>query len=65
MKAAVGSSRSSRSSGFRSGCLKWDRAKRHLPDALNIGGKPPTKRRAKPLVSVSEGRHEKAPPKRG
>ena len=31
----------------------------------SIGGKPLTKRRAEPLVSVSEGRHEKAPPKRG
>ena len=32
--------------------------------ALALAG-PLTKRRAEPLVSVSEGRHEKAPPKRG
>ena len=34
-------------------------------NGLSIGGKPPTKRRAEPLVSVSDGRpkqHEKAPP---
>ena len=27
-------------------------------DGLSIGGKPPRKRRAEPLVSVSGGRHE-------
>ena len=26
-------------------------------NGLNIGGKPPTKRRAEPMVSVSDGQH--------
>jgi hypothetical protein len=38
---------------------------RHEGNGLSIGGKPPKKRRADPLVSMSDGRpkpHEKAPP---